>query len=214
MQVSLLLTRAGVLLASSVLVACSADGPIKGASADEAQAMLLAHTPPGQRRAATDNGTLSSPAYTQLAGASATATNGSLALSVTSTGSIPRLPDAFTESVAVFGYAWVDLDTGLGIVAVIHPAIGRDSRQNPNGWHTHPVQLAQGTATSDFCIVSIGRSQAGIAIQGGALSVRMAEQWAPVSASALDAAAAFVVQLDADCAATGLGVAVQSAVGL
>jgi hypothetical protein len=47
--------------------------------------------------------------------------------------SLDSLMPSFIHSVAVFGYAWADLDTGKGIVAVIHPTIGRDSRQNPDG---------------------------------------------------------------------------------
>jgi hypothetical protein len=131
-------------------------------------------------------------------------------LSVDAAGDIPRQPDAFIHSVAVFGYAWADLDTGKGIVAVIHPAIGRDSKQNPDGWHTHPVQLTGGTTTSggtsDFCIVSIGRSQAGIAIQGDLLRTNMALQWAGLDVNVLDVAASFVVQVDAGCSGSGLGV--------
>jgi hypothetical protein len=133
-------------------------------------------------------------------------------LSVDAAGDIPRQPDAFIHSVAVFGYAWADLDTGKGIVAVIHPTIGRDSKQNPDGWHTHPVQLTGGTTTSggtsDFCIVSIGRSQAGIAIQGGVMRTNVALRWAGLSVNALDVAASFVVQVDAGCSGSGLGVAV------
>jgi hypothetical protein len=130
--------------------------------------------------------------------------------SVDAAGDIPRQPDAFIQSVAVFGYAWADLDTGKGVVVVIHPMIGRDSRQNPDGWHTHPVQLSGGTTatggTSDFCIVSIGRSQAGIAIQGELMRTNMALQWAGLEVNALDVAASFVVQADAGCAGSGLGV--------
>ena len=46
----------------------------------------------------------------------------------------------FIRSVAVFGFAWVDLGAGQAVVAVIHPTIGGDSHQNPDGWHTHPEQ--------------------------------------------------------------------------
>jgi hypothetical protein len=72
---------------------------------------------------------------------------------------IPRFPDQFIESVLVFGYAWVDSDTGEGIVVAIHPEF-RDSNQNPDAWHTHPVQLSSGDGTSsDFCIEELGTSQ-------------------------------------------------------
>ncbi len=149
----------------------------------------------------------STPAYGALDGASASAFGGSLRLSVDAGGPIPRFPDGYIESVAVFGYAWVDGDTGAGLVAVIHPVIGRDSHQNPDGWHTHPVQLTAGAAF-DFCIESIGGSQGGLSLQGDELTVRIAERWAGVSAAALDVAAAFIVRQDAGCAATGLGVEV------
>jgi len=153
---------------------------------------------------------LALPSYAALDGASVGGAGGALHLSVDASGEIPRHADDFVHSVAVFGYAWADLDTGRGIVAVIHPTIGRDSRQNPAGWHTHPVELTAGTTalggTSDFCLVSIGRSQAGIAIRGDELSVHIADRWAGIAPAALDVAAAFVVQADAGCSATGLGV--------
>ena len=152
----------------------------------------------------------STPAYGSLDAASASAAGGSLRLSVDAGGTIPRFPDAFIASVAVFGYAWVDGDTGEGLVAVIHPVIGRDSRQNPDGWHTHPVELTAGAAF-DFCIVSIGRSQGGLSIRDDELTVRVAERWAGVAAGALDVAAAFVVRQDAGCTATGLAVEVLDA---
>ena len=157
---------------------------------------------------------MAAPDYTGLDDAAAEGRGGSVSLMVNASGSIPRFPDDYVSSVAVFGYAWADLGTGRGIVAAIHPVIGRDSRQNPDGWHTHPVQLTAGTkpsGTSDFCIVSIGTSQGGIAIQGDILRVNMADHWAGVSAGAVDVAAAFKVQGDAGCAATGLGVVVLDA---
>jgi hypothetical protein len=174
---------------------------------DEGDSELLAHTPP---EASIATPLALPPDYTQLDGAEVRGAGGSMHLSVDAAGDIPRQPDAFIQSVAVFGYAWADLDTGKGIVAVIHPTIGRDSRQNPDGWHTHPVQLTGGTTatggTSDFCIVSIGRSQAGIAIQGELMRTNMALQWAGLEVNALDVAASFVVQADAGCAGSGLGV--------
>src|SRR5688500_3322427 len=63
------------------------------------------------------------PDYGQLDAASASGTAGSLKLSVDAGGAIARFPDDFVGSVAVFGYAWVDTETGRGVVAVIHPAI-------------------------------------------------------------------------------------------
>lgn len=172
---------------------------------DDADSELFAHTPPEASTAAL----LALPDYTQLDDAAVRGSGGSMQLSVDAAGDIPRQPDAFIQSVAVFGYAWADLATGKGIVAVIHPTIGRDSKQNPDGWHTHPVQLTGGTTatggTSDFCIVSIGRSQAGIAIQGELMRTNMALQWAGLDVNALDVAS-FVVQADAGCSGSGLGV--------
>jgi hypothetical protein len=149
----------------------------------------------------------STPGYSQLDAASVRGTSGSLHASVDAGAAIPRFPDEFVRSVAVFGYAWLHLAAGKGVVAVIHPAIGADSHQNPNAWHTHPVQLTAGTASSDFCIVSIGTSQGGISIHDDVLRLEMAERQAGISASLLDVAAAFVVQPDAGCA-SGLGVEV------
>lgn len=153
-------------------------------------------------------------AYADVDGGSVAVRGGSVQLAVDAGGIIPRFPDSFITSVAVFGYAWADLDTGAAIVSVIHPVIGRDSHQNPEGWHTHPVQLSGGTSTSDFCIVSIGGSQAGIRINGDAMNLRVPAQWAPVGVTALDVVASFIVQVDAGCVGSGLGVAVLSAVGL
>ncbi|HUP02080.1 MAG TPA: hypothetical protein VM737_11240 [Gemmatimonadota bacterium] len=154
------------------------------------------------------------PDYATLDDAGASGNpGGALKLSVDAAGAIPRFPDAFIEENPVFGYAWADLDTGAGIVAVIHPAIGRDSRQNPDGWHTHPVVLSGGE-NFDFCVESIGGSQAGIAIRATVLEVNMAARQAGLSAADLDVAAAFVVQGDGDCVTTELGVEVLDAVPL
>lgn len=174
---------------------------------------LLAHRP-GTSRLATSAALVLAPGYAQLDNAVALGTPGSLHLSINAAGDIPRHPDAFIQSVAVFGYAWADLDAGKAVVTVIHPLIGRDSRQNPDSWHTHPVQLTTGTSASSFCIVTIGRSQAGIAIRDDILRTNVSLHWAGLSASALDVAAAFIVQVDPGCTATGLGVLVLEAEAL
>ena len=154
------------------------------------------------------------PDYATVENADAAASGGALKLAADVAGEIPRHADTYISSVAVFGYAWADLGTGRGIVAVIHPAIGRDSNQNPDAWHTHPVQLAAGAGASNFCVVSLGTSQAGIAIVGDAIRVNIAQAQAGLSAGDLDVTAAFIVQPEAGCAATGLGVKVLSAVTL
>ena len=154
------------------------------------------------------------PDYATLENAGVSAVGGALKLEADAAGDIPRFADTYIGGVAVFGYAWADLETGRGIVAVIHPAIGRDSNQNPDAWHTHPVQLAAGAGASNFCIVTIGTSQAGIAIVGSEIRVNISENQADLSADDMDVAAAFFVQPEAGCAATGLGVKVLSAVNL
>ena len=154
------------------------------------------------------------PDYTTVESADAASSGGALKLAAHVAGDISRLADTYISSVAVFGYAWADLGTGRGIVAVIHPAIGRDSNQNPDAWHTHPVQLAAGAGASNFCIVSLGTSQAGIAIVGDQIRVSVARNQAGLSADDLDVAAAFIVQPEAGCTATGLGVKVLSAANL
>lgn len=209
----------GLVLAGGLILGACADEPYSPNAAEDAEAdasaRLLAHSPTHHGPQAPHSlAVTSTPAYTDLEAASARGTRGSIHLGVSTSGTIPRHPDAFITSVAVFGYAWADLDAGRGIVAVIHPTIGRDSRQNPDGWHTHPVELTTGTkpsGTSDFCIVSIGRSQGGIAINGDRLRVHMSHRWAGISAGALDVAASFVVQGDAGCTATGLGVVILDA---
>lgn len=190
-------------------VSCSEESS-SGSVGPHAESMLLSHAP---NHSAGAPSIASLPAYGGLDDAWAEDRGGSLLLAVDASGSIPRFPDSYITSVLVFGYAWVDLDTGRGIVAVIHPAIGRDSRQNPDGWHTHPVQLTGGTTpggTSDFCVVDIGRSQGGIPIREDVLRVHMSARWAGIRASALDVAAAFVVQGDSGCA-SGLGVVILDA---
>ena len=154
------------------------------------------------------------PDYTTVESAGAGGSGGALKLESDVAADIPRFADTYIAGVAVFGFAWADLGTGRGVVAVIHPAIGRDSNQNPDAWHTHPVQLAAGAGASNFCIISIGTSQAGIAITGDRIRVNIAENQAGLSAGDLDVAAAFIVQGEAGCSATGLGVKVLSAVNL
>jgi hypothetical protein len=154
------------------------------------------------------------PSYATIESAEAAEVGGALTLQADAGGDIPRRADTYIGGVAVFGYAWADLGTGRAIVAVIHPAIGRDSNQNPDAWHIHPVQLAAGAGASNFCIVSLGTSQAGIAIVGDEIRVNISLQQARLSADDLDVAAAFIVQPEGGCAATGLGVKILSAANL
>ena len=196
-----------------VLAGCAGEPPTQ-ARPGFAETLILAHTPPPGMDADVASATSSPPAYTHLEAASAAGTPGSVELSVHAGGAIPRFPDDFVRSVAVFGFAWVDLGGGQAVVAVIHPTIGGDSHQNPDGWHTHPVVTTTGTATSDFCVAAIGQSEGGISILGDVLRLSMPVGKAGLEASALDVAAAFIVQGDAGCTATGLGVKVLSVVTL
>jgi hypothetical protein len=201
------------LALSWLVLACVEQQPTDSAPLVDA-ALVLAHSP--AHHGVSPNVSLTStPAYTQLDAAAATGTAGALHLSVDVGGTISRFPDNFIRSVAVFGYAWVDSETGHGVVAVIHPAIGRDSHQNPDAWHTHPVQLSAGTASSAFCLAGIGTSQGGLNIRDDVIGLNIALRQAGIPASTLDVAASFVVVGDAGCAelapGTRLGVQVLDA---
>jgi hypothetical protein len=127
-----LLTATNLILAATWIGACAEqpsdtrvdDAPLAGpANPTNSDPELLAHTP---RSGGSGVALLAPLPYTQLDGAAVQGSVGSMHVSVDAAGDIPRQPDAFIHSVAVFGYAWADLDTGKGIVAVIHPTIGRD----------------------------------------------------------------------------------------
>jgi hypothetical protein len=194
-----------------LLAACGDSAPT--AADGQAQLSLTAHDP--ATHGVAGSGTVQAQqAYADVDGGGVAVRGGSVHLAVDAGGAIPRFPDAFITSVAVFGYAWADLDTGAAIVSVIHPVIGRDSYQNPDGWHTHPVQLSGGTSASDFCIVRIGASQAGIRITGDRMDLSVPAHWVPVAGAALDVVAAFIVQADTGCAGSGLGVAILGASAL
>lgn len=150
----------------------------------------------------------SGPSYLQVVSWSATAQNDNVArLSVTTAGAIPRRPDPFIASNPVAGLAWADLDTGRVFVTTIHPALGRDSHQNPAGWHAHTATLAGGaTAPNDFCVASIDSTPtAGIQIHGNTMDVNVRADQLPVTPSAFDAAVGFTIQPDSACA-SGLAV--------
>ncbi len=144
------------------------------------------------------------PAYTTVNSGTWTQNGNSLSLSVSTAGDIPRFADTYISNVLVFGYAWPDLQTGDVVLATIHPFIGRDSNQNPDAWHTHPGTLGD-SANNDFCVLTLGTSQGGLSIQGTSMGLNIPASQAGVSASAIDAAVAFVVVGDGSCG-TGLGV--------
>jgi hypothetical protein len=198
------------MVAFALVTGCAEAGPTPP---DERSSAITAHDP-ARHGIRADLVPASIPAYATVQGGSASGVGGAIHLEVDAAAEIPRFPDAYISSVAVFGYAWADVDTGEAIVAVIHPVIGRDSNQNPDGWHTHPVQLATGAGGSDFCILSIGTSQGGIAIRQDRLRLNMAGRQAGIQPSELDVAASFIVQSEAGCAASGLGVVVLHGVSL
>ena len=152
------------------------------------------------------------PAYLAEVSFTAKAQHGHLAkLSVTTGATIPRHPDAFIRSNPVVGFGWVDVDTSRAFVVTIHPAIGRDSRQNPNGWHAHTVTLGTGaTGPNDFCLASIDSSPtAGIQLKGKTMRVNVRTRVLPFGVSAIDTAVGFTVQHDSACA-SGLAVRVST----
>jgi hypothetical protein len=158
-------------------------------------------------------GAQAGPSYLAVGGWSAGAASPITArLTATTDGAIPMRADQFINDNVIVGIAWADLDTGTALVATIHPTLGRDSNQRPDGWHLHTVQLAGGaTAPNDFCLVSVNSTPtAGIAIQGSSMTINLAASKLPVPVADLDAAVGFTVHGgDAGCA-TGLGVRVRT----
>src|SRR5260370_28262681 len=113
------------------------------------------------------------PAYLAVSSFSATLQNPNRAkVSVTTGGNIPIRADDFINSNPVVGLAWADLRTGKVFVATIHPVLGKDSLQNPAGWHAHTATLAGGaTAPHDFCVASIDSTPtAGIPNEGNSFA--------------------------------------------
>lgn len=142
------------------------------------------------------------PDYLEVTSWQAVAKNNStVRLSATTKAGIPRHPDGFIRSNPVVGVAWADLQTGKVFVVTIHPAIGRDSHQNPRAWHAHTALLTGGaTAPNDFCLGAITSSPtAGIAIQGATVTINTRASVLPVATSAFDVATGFTVQTDPAC---------------
>ncbi len=154
----------------------------------------------------------SGPDYLSVVSFSAASKNKKAArLAVTTKASIPRHPDAFIRSNPVVGFAWVDNATSKAFVATIHPVLGRDSHQNPRGWHAHTVTLSGGaTPPNDFCLASIDSSPtAGISIHGKTMRANVRKSKLPVAPQAFDLATGFTVQHDTACA-SGLAVRVST----
>lgn len=160
------------------------------------------------------------PPYLAVTAWSARATSPDTArLSATTNGSIPVRPDAFIGDNAIVGIAWADLDTGTALVATIHPVLGRDSNQRPDGWQLHTVQLAGGaTAPNDFCLQAVlSTPTAGIQIHGSTMTLNVRKSSlpdagrGPISVGAIDAAVGFTVHPGDPGCATGLGVRLRTA---
>ena len=162
-------------------------------------------------------GAQAGPAYLAVDGWSAEAVSRvTVRVSASTNAAIPRHADDFIAGNAIVGLAWADLGTGTALVATIHPAIGRDSKQLKDGWHVHTVQLGAGaTGPNDFCLVAVLTTPtAGIRIQGDAMTIDLAASKLPlggeVAVDDIDAAVGFTVHGgDAGCA-TGLGVRVRT----
>lgn len=139
-------------------------------------------------------------------------------VSASTLGAIPKQADSFISSNVISGIAWADLGTGTALVATIHPALGRDSNQRPDGWHLHTVQLAGGaTAPNDFCLVAVLTTPtAGIRIQGSTMTIDLAASKlpdagsGPISVDDIDAAVGFTVHGDDLGCDTGLGVRIRT----
>ena len=144
------------------------------------------------------------PAWAQKTDGSVEQKNSNTAtLTITTADDIQRFPDDFVTSNAVVGFAWADSSTGKGFFTTIHPAIGRDSNQNPDAWHAHTGTLVGGTADSDFCLSSIDSTPtSGISIQGNTMKVQTASSNVP---SNVDVITGFVINPDSACPVSNLG---------
>jgi hypothetical protein len=129
----------------------------------------------------------------------------SLKTTITADSRIPKEPDSFIRSVLVYGYGWVDTDTGKAFTTLIHPNF-RDSTKNPDKWHGHPVTLTTGTANSDFCVAYIGdgenTAEGGISIDDETRTMKTSTSLAKLNGlktTDIDTAASFIVQEDSAC---------------
>jgi len=111
-------------------------------------------------------------------------------LTVTGSGNIPRKTDVSPDAVAGFG--WANLDSGIVLVATIHPAFD-DSAQNPNSWHLHAARLA-GIDDDSFCVQEFyPNPQGGISIKDSKLSVNIENAQMPLATSDIQGAVGFVI---------------------
>jgi hypothetical protein len=147
------------------------------------------------------------PAYADITKATKYQTKDTLKTTVTANAQIPKEPDSYIRSVLVYGYGWVDTNTGKAFTTSIHPSF-RDSTKNPDKWHGHPVILGAGTANSDFCVAYIGdagnTAEGGISIDDKTRTMKTSTSMAKLNGlktADIDTAASFVVQEDTACPA-------------
>jgi hypothetical protein len=145
------------------------------------------------------------PNYADLSKATKYQTKDTLKTTITADSKIPKEHDTFIRSVLVYGYGWVDTDTGKAFTTLIHPNF-RDSTKNPDKWHGHPVTLTTGTANSDFCVAYIGdaenTAEGGISIDDETRTMKTSTSLAKLNGlktADIDTAASFIVQEDTNC---------------
>lgn len=154
-----------------------------------------------------------SPSWAVVEAASADVQNSNMSkLSIDASGVILRKTSVAPDAVA--GFAFADLDTGIVLVATIHPTF-RDSAQNPDSWHLHAAQLAAPEGDHDFCIDSfLPNPQGGISIKDDVMNINIENAQMPFATANIDGAVGFVVNGQVGCG-TELAVDVTAApVGL
>ena len=147
------------------------------------------------------------PDYLDVASWKAAAkSNGTARLSATTKAAIPTASRrrSFARTLSS-GIAWVDSQTSKVFVVTIHPVLGRDSHQNPRGWHAHTAQLAGGAiAPNDLCLAGSRRRQLR-ASPSRVRPSRSTSAWLVATGArvaAFDTAVGFTVQADAACPRT------------
>ena len=142
--------------------------------------------------------------YLSITGASAIDTTDGFQGTATTEAKVPRSNLIENESNAIVGFGWVDLDTGEGFLAAIHPSF-KDSTQNPRAWHTHPVSLSVWDFDAgQFCIEDLRSSQGGLALNNNGVLVNVdttnsENEFVGVTGSNADAVVSFVANVDTDC---------------
>lgn len=144
------------------------------------------------------------PNYADIDSATKSQTSNVLKGTVDATANIPHVPDSFIKSVLVYGYGWVDTNTGKAAVALIHPNF-RDSTKSPGTWHMHPITLGQGTTKSTYCISYFGdgltTAEGGLPISQDVMKMSVGTSKVSLNASEVDTVSSFVIQEDSSCPA-------------